>query len=70
MPLQPQNQITPELVGQRVTIQYELPNGYTTEVVGVITWYDEAAHTYMIDDRHGRTHRVPAKGIRFGRPVG
>ena len=65
-----QNLVTPEHVGRRVTFQYELPNGYVSEVVGVLRWYDEAAETFMVEDRKGRLVRVPAKGVRAGRPVG
>ena len=65
-----QNHVTPEHVGRRVTFQYELPNGYVSEVVGVLRWYDEAAETYMVEDRNGRLVRVPAKGVRASRPVG
>ncbi len=65
-----QNHVTPEHVGQRVTFQYELPNGYVSEVVGVLRWFDEAADTYVVEDKNGRLHRVPVKGVRAGRPVG
>ena len=67
--MQPRNQVTPEHVGQRVTFQYELPNGYVSEVVGVLKWFDEAAQTFVVEDRDGRLVRVPAKGVRHGRPV-
>jgi len=67
--MQPRNQVTPEHVGQRVTFQYELPNGYVGEVVGVLKWFDEAAQTFVVEDRDGRLVRVPAKGVRHGRPV-
>jgi hypothetical protein len=63
------NQVTPEHVGQRVTFQYELPNGYLSEVVGVLKWFDEAAQTFVVEDKNGRLVRVPAKGVRHGRPV-
>ena len=56
--------MTPEHVGQRVTFQYELPNGYVSEVVGVLKWFDEAAQTFVVEDRAGRLVRVPAKGVR------
>jgi hypothetical protein len=65
-----QNHVTPEHVGRRVTFQYELPNGYVSEVVGVLRWYDEAAETFVVEDRRGRLVNVPAKGVRAGRPVG
>jgi hypothetical protein len=64
------NLVTPEHVGRRVTFQYELPNGYLSEVVGLLRWFDEAAQTYVVEDRDGRMVRVPAKGVRHGKPVG
>jgi hypothetical protein len=67
--MQPRNQVTPEHVGTRVSFQYELPNGYVNEVVGVLRWFDEAAQTFVVEDRDGRLVRVPAKGVRHGRPV-
>lgn len=63
------NRVTPEHVGHRVSFQYELPNGYLGEVVGVLRWLDEAAQTYVVEDRNGQLVRVPAKGVRFGKPV-
>jgi hypothetical protein len=67
--LQRRNQVTPEHVGQRVTFQYELPNGYVNEVVGVLRWFDDAAQTFVVEDRNGRLVRVPAKGVRHGKRV-
>jgi hypothetical protein len=63
------NEVTPEHVGRRVTFQYELPNGYLSEVVGVLRWWDEAARTFVVEDRHGKRRHVPAKGVRHGRVV-
>jgi hypothetical protein len=65
----PKNLVTTEHVGQRVTFQYELPNGYLSEVVGVLKWFDEGAQTFVVEDRNGRLVRVPAKGVRHGKPV-
>ncbi len=67
--MQRRNTVTPEHVGRRVTFQYELPNGYLGEVVGVLRWFDEAAETFVVEDRNGRLVRVPAKGVRHGKPV-
>jgi hypothetical protein len=67
--MQRRNLVTPEHVGHRVTFQYELPNGYLSEVVGILRWYDEAARTFVVEDREGRLVRVPAKGVRHGKPV-
>ncbi len=66
---QPRNAVTPGDAGKRVTFQYELPNGYLSEVVGILKWYDEAARTFVVEDRHGRLVRVPAKGVRHGKLV-
>ena len=67
--MQRRNLVTPEHAGRRVTFQYELPNGYVSEVVGILRWFDEAAHTYVVEDRDGRLVRVPEKGVRAGKPV-
>lgn len=67
--MQRRNQVTPEHVGQRVSFQWELPNGYVSEVVGVLRWYDKAAETFVVEDRQGRLVRVPARGVRHGKPV-
>lgn len=64
------NSVTPEHVGKRVTFQYELPNGYVSEVVGLLRWFDHAASTFVVEDRKGRLVRVPQKGVRGGRVVG
>ncbi len=61
--------VTPEHVGRRVTFQYELPNGYLSEVVGILKWFDEAAQTFVVEDRKGRLNRVPAKGVRHSKVV-
>jgi hypothetical protein len=63
------NLVTPEHVGRRVTFQYELPNGYVSEVVGTLEWYDQAATTYVVKDRDGRLVRVPQKGVRHAKTV-
>ena len=68
--MQRRNLVTTEHVGTRVTFQYELPNGYVSEVVGMLRWYDEAARTFVVEDRDGRLVNVPAKGVRAGKPVG
>lgn len=67
--MQARNAVTPEHVGRRVSFQYELPNGYVSEVVGVLKWFDEAAQTFMVEDRNGRLNRVPAKGVRHSKVV-
>lgn len=67
--MQRRNLVTPDHVGHRVSFQYELPNGYVGEVVGVLRWFDQAAQTFVVEDRNGRMVRVPAKGVRQGKPV-
>ncbi len=67
--MQPRNQVTAEHVGRRVSFQYELPNGYVSEVVGILKWFDEAAQTFVVEDRNGRLNRVPAKGVRHSKVV-
>ena len=64
------NLVTPEHVGKRVTFQYELPNGFLGEVVGILKWFDEAARTFVVEDRDERLVRVPEKGVRHGKLVG
>jgi hypothetical protein len=64
-----QNLVRPQDVGSRVSFQYELPNGYVGEVVGILELWDEAAETYMVRNRHGDVVRVPAHGVRFGKVV-
>lgn len=64
------NLVTPEHVGRRVSFQFELPNGYVGEAVGVLEGYDEAAETFLVRTRDGTLARVPARGVRFGKVVG
>ena len=64
-----QNLVQPSHVGRRVSFQYELPNGYVGEVVGVLEAWDEAANTYLVRDRDGELARVPALGVRFGKVI-
>jgi hypothetical protein len=61
------NQVTPADIGKRVSFQFELPNGYVGEAVGVLESYDEGAATYLVRRAHGELARVPARGIRFGK---
>ena len=63
------NQVTPEDVGRRVSFQFELPNGYVGEVVGVLEYYDEDAETFMVRRKDGELGRVPLRGVRFGKVV-
>ncbi|MFL5737780.1 MAG: hypothetical protein ACJ76P_10615 [Actinomycetota bacterium] len=63
------NLVTPEDVGRRVSFQFELPNGYQSEVVGILESYDAAADTYFVRTKANRVERVPGRGIRFGKVV-
>lgn len=62
-------EVTPAHTGRRVSFQYELPNGYVSEVVGTLEWFDEAATTFMVKNKHGELIRVPEKGVRYSRVV-
>jgi len=63
------NLVTPGDVGRRVTFQFELPNGFTTEAVGVFERWDAAAETYFVRKKDGTEVRVPARGVRFGKVI-
>jgi hypothetical protein len=63
------NFVGPQDVGRRVSFQYELPNGYVSEAVGILEAWDEAANTYLVRNRRGELVRVPALGVRFGRVI-
>lgn len=64
-----QNLVTSEDLGKRVSFQFELPNGYLSEAVGVFERWDEAAETYFVRTKDGGEVRVPARGVRFGKVV-
>jgi hypothetical protein len=64
-----QNLVTPDDLGKRVTFQFELPNGYLGEAVGVFERWDEAAQTYLVRKKDGTEARVPARGVRFGKVI-
>ena len=64
-----QNLVTSTDVGRRVSFQFELPNGFVGEVVGVLEFYDEAAETFMVRRKDGELARVPSRGVRFGKVV-
>jgi hypothetical protein len=64
-----QNLVSETDVGKRVSFQFELPNGFLGEVVGVFEYYDRAAETYMVRRKDGELARVPARGVRFGKLV-
>ena len=63
------NQVSPDDIGARVSFQFELPNGYVGEAVGILEAYDEAAETYLVRTKDGELARVPRRGVRFGKVV-
>jgi hypothetical protein len=64
-----QNLVTPEDAGKRVSFQFELPNGFVGEAVGVLEYYDEGAETYLVRRKDGELARVPLRGVRYGKVV-
>jgi hypothetical protein len=64
-----QNLVEPADVGKRVTFQFELPNGYTSEAVGIFERWDDEAQTYFVRKKDGTEVRVPARGVRFGKVI-
>ncbi|MGE5459402.1 MAG: hypothetical protein ACM3WR_02115 [Solirubrobacterales bacterium] len=63
------NLVTPQDVGKRVTFQFELPNGFVGEALGVLEYYDEGAETFMVRRKDGGLARVPLRGVRHGKVV-
>lgn len=63
------NLVTPNDLGKRVSFQFELPNGFLGEAVGVLEFYDEEAETYVLRRKDGSLARVPKRGVRFGKVV-
>ncbi|MGZ4132511.1 MAG: hypothetical protein ACXVWF_05655 [Actinomycetota bacterium] len=64
-----ENLVTPADLGKRVSFQFELPNGYLSEAIGVFERWDAAAETYLVRKKDGTQARVPARGVRFGKVV-
>jgi hypothetical protein len=64
-----QNLVSKEDLGKRVSFQFELPNGYLGEAVGVLERWDEEAETYFVRKKDGTEVRVPVRGVRFGKVV-
>jgi hypothetical protein len=64
-----QNLVTPNDLGKRVSFQFELPNGYVSEAVGVFERWDQAAETYFVRKKDGTEIRVPSRGVRFGKVI-
>ena len=67
--MQGQNHVTPQDLGKRVSFQFELPNGYIREAVGILESYDASADTYFVRTKGDTAVRVPVRGIRFGKVV-
>lgn len=63
------NLVSREDIGRRVSFQFELPNGYLSEAVGIFERWDEEAETYFVRRKDGGEVRVPARGVRFGKVV-
>jgi hypothetical protein len=64
-----ENLVRPDDLGKRVSFQFELPNGYLAEAVGVFERWDEEAETYFVKKKDGTEVRVPARGVMFGKVV-
>ena len=64
-----QNLVTPDDLGRRVSFQFELPNGFVGEAVGVFERWDVGAETYFVRKKDGEVVRVPARGVRFGKVI-
>jgi len=63
------NLVSPSDVGRRVSFQFELPNGFVGEAVGVLEYFDDGAQTYVVRTKDGGLARVPVRGVRFGKVV-
>jgi hypothetical protein len=63
------NLVTPDDLGKRVSFQFELPNGFLSEAVGMLERWDEDAETYFVRKKDGTEVRVPARGVRYGKIV-
>jgi hypothetical protein len=63
------NLVSPDDLGKRVSFQFELPNGYLSEVVGALESYDHPAETYLVRTKDGGLARVPRRGVLFGKVV-
>ncbi len=64
-----ENRVTPDDLGKRVSFQFELPNGYLSEAVGIFDRWDEEAETYFVKKKDGTEVRVPARGVTFGKVI-
>jgi hypothetical protein len=64
-----ENHVSPDDLGRRVSFQFELPNGYLAEAVGVFERWDQEAETYFVRKKDGAEVRVPARGVLFGKVI-
>ena len=64
-----ENLVTADDLGARVSFQFELPNGYLSEAVGVFERWDQEAETYFVRKKDGTEVRVPARGVMFGKVI-
>jgi hypothetical protein len=64
-----QNLVTPQDLGKRVSFQFELPNGYVGEAVGMLERYDHEAETYVVRRKDDTIAHVPARDVRFGKVI-
>ena len=67
--MNPNNHVTAADTGKRVSFQFELPNGFISEAVGTLEYFDEGAATYMVRRKNGELARVPLRGVKFGKVV-
>ena len=67
--MQRTNLVSPDDLDKRVSFQFELPNGFMGEVVGILEAYDAGAETYLVRTKTGTLARVPVRGVRFGKVV-
>ena len=63
------NLVTAEDVGRRVSFQFELPNGFLSEVVGVLERWDAEAETYFVRRKDASEVRVPVRGVLHGKVI-
>jgi hypothetical protein len=63
------NLVSADDLGKRVSFQFELPNGYLSETVGILETYDHPAETYVVRTKDGGLARVPRRGVLFGKIV-
>jgi hypothetical protein len=66
-----QNLVTPQDLGKRVSFQFELPNGYVGEAVGMLERYDHEAATYVVrrKDDTGRVRRAARRDPNARGPI-